>query len=99
MAGCHTTCYASFVRMGKNKLSRTIFCLYLQLAGMTPILRHNGYERVSLHGGNRDSVFGGQNGIGVSSFQRADVKFLMTRFTVVCFFVMHDMGFCLHNRS
>ena len=35
---------------------------------------------------------GGQNGIAVSSFQRADVKFLMTRFTVVCFFVMHDMG-------
>lgn len=57
MAGCHTTCYASFVRMGKNKLSRTIFCLYLQLARRTPILRHNGYERVSLHGGNRDSVF------------------------------------------
>ena len=57
MAGCHTSCYASFVRMGKNKLSRTIFCLYLQLAGRTPILRHNGYERVSLHGDNRDSVF------------------------------------------
>lgn len=35
---------------------------------------------------------GGQNGIGVSSFQRDDVKFLMTRLTVVCFFVMHDMG-------
>ena len=42
---------------------------------------------------------GGQNGIAVSSFQRADVKFLMTRFTVVCFFVMHDMGSCLHDRS